>query len=116
MINDPFTIIISLDNEGKAFGDLYLDDGHSFDFTKGSFSSRQFRFSDNILYSSGTSSYTTGSTIERVIINGQTKEPKSILLQPGNKGLTFDYDKQSKILVIRKLDVSATNDFSLVIQ
>lgn len=41
MVNDPFTLIVALDEGGKASGDLYLDDGHSFAFTKGAYLHRR---------------------------------------------------------------------------
>lgn len=41
MVRDPFTLVVALDESGRAEGDLYLDDGHSFAFTKGAFLHRQ---------------------------------------------------------------------------
>lgn len=36
-VRDPFTLIVALDKDGKASGDLYLDDGHSFAFKRGQY-------------------------------------------------------------------------------
>lgn len=41
MVNDPYTLVVALDEGGKAEGDLYLDDGHSFAFTKGEYLHRR---------------------------------------------------------------------------
>lgn len=41
MVRDPFTLVVALDESGKAEGDLYLDDGHSFAFTKGAYLHRR---------------------------------------------------------------------------
>jgi hypothetical protein len=30
MINDPYTLIVALDGNGKAKGHIYIDDGQSF--------------------------------------------------------------------------------------
>lgn len=42
MVADPFTLVVALDESGKAEGDLYLDDGHSFAFTKGAYLHRRY--------------------------------------------------------------------------
>jgi hypothetical protein len=39
MRQDPYTLFIALDTHGEAFGELYLDDGHSFDYQQGFFRS-----------------------------------------------------------------------------
>jgi alpha 1,3-glucosidase len=41
MANDPFTLVVALDANGKAVGDLYIDDGRSFAFTKGQYLHRR---------------------------------------------------------------------------
>ncbi|KAL8686931.1 MAG: hypothetical protein Q9224_005298, partial [Gallowayella concinna] len=41
---DPYTLVIALDNAGTATGDLYIDDGESFEYQKGAFIHRRFRF------------------------------------------------------------------------
>jgi alpha 1,3-glucosidase len=41
MARDPFMLVIALDADGSARGDLYLDDGHSFAFVKGHYLHRQ---------------------------------------------------------------------------
>ena len=34
---DPFTLVVALDADGKATGDLFLDDGSSFAFKRGQY-------------------------------------------------------------------------------
>ena len=34
---DPFTLVVALDSNSKASGDLFLDDGHSFAFQRGQY-------------------------------------------------------------------------------
>jgi len=41
MAHDPFTLIVALDKDGKAEGDLYLDDGKSFAFKRGVYAHRR---------------------------------------------------------------------------
>lgn len=42
---DPYTLIISLDKEGNAKGDIYVDDGESYMYEKGEFIRPHFSFS-----------------------------------------------------------------------
>ncbi|KAK9816687.1 hypothetical protein WJX72_003707 [[Myrmecia] bisecta] len=49
MANDPFTLVIALDDTGSAEGQLYVDDGHSFAFERGVFAHRQLTFKDGTL-------------------------------------------------------------------
>lgn len=42
MKRDPFTLRVALDKSGSARGELYLDDGVSYDHTKGDFVWREF--------------------------------------------------------------------------
>jgi mannosyl-oligosaccharide alpha-1,3-glucosidase len=41
---DPLTLVVALDTQGKACGDLYLDDGRSFAFARGVYSHRRICF------------------------------------------------------------------------
>ena len=41
---DPLTLVVALDKELKATGDVYVDDGHSFAFQKGHYVHRDFVF------------------------------------------------------------------------
>ncbi len=52
MANDPFTLIIALDNNGYAKGELYFDDSISYDYReKKEFVYREFEFKNSILKS-----------------------------------------------------------------
>ena len=42
MWQDPFTLIVALNKEGTASGQLYLDDGDSYGYEKGEYIWRQF--------------------------------------------------------------------------
>ena len=41
---DPYTLVIVLDDAGKANGELYVDDGETFDYQAGAFIHRRFTF------------------------------------------------------------------------
>ena len=48
---DPYTLVIVLGKEGMAKGELYVDDGDSFEYEQGAYIHRTFEFSNNVLES-----------------------------------------------------------------
>lgn len=48
---DPYTLVITLDQKGQAGGTLYVDDGETFEYQRGAYIHRQFRFQDSTLLS-----------------------------------------------------------------
>ncbi|KAI9151321.1 Glucosidase 2 subunit alpha 2 [Paramyrothecium foliicola] len=49
---DDYTLVVSISKDNKAEGELYIDDGDSFDFEKGQYIYRKFRLADGTLSSS----------------------------------------------------------------
>lgn len=83
MMWDPYTLVVVLDKNGQAQGELYVDDGKTYDFEQGAFIHRHFKIEDSKLTSSDISLKTTvkntkkkaaylktmtGVTVERVIV------------------------------------------------
>ena len=52
---DPYTLVISLGSDGEAEGDLYVDDGESYDYADGAYIHRHFSFSSGTFRSSDLS-------------------------------------------------------------
>ena len=52
---DPYTLVISLGSNGEAEGDLYVDDGESYDYEDGAYVHRHFTFSSGTFRSSDLS-------------------------------------------------------------
>ncbi|KAI1005762.1 Glucosidase 2 subunit alpha [Podosphaera aphanis] len=48
---DPYTLVVVLSKSGEAKGDLYIDDGETFDYQSGANIHRQFEFKDDFLQS-----------------------------------------------------------------
>ncbi|XVF61082.1 hypothetical protein PTKIN_Ptkin08bG0100700 [Pterospermum kingtungense] len=91
MVHDPYTLVIALNSSQEAEGELYLDDGKSFEFKHGAYIHRHFVFSNGQLTSSnmassshGKSRFTCDCIIERIILLGYSPGPKSALVEPGN--------------------------------
>ncbi|KAE8665751.1 hypothetical protein F3Y22_tig00112530pilonHSYRG00247 [Hibiscus syriacus] len=92
MMHDPFTLVIALNSSQEAEGELYLDDGKSFDFKQGAYIHRCLVFSSGHLTSSNAASSSLGNSrfssdciIERIILLGHAPGAKTALIEPGNQ-------------------------------
>merc|ERR1719342_295801 len=73
MHEDPITLIVAPDKEGKASGSLYLDDGKSFEYQSGAKLYMQFTYDNGKLESkmlTPPGSYTTQVWLYKVVILG----------------------------------------------
>uniref|UniRef100_A0A2K6UFX6 Glucosidase II alpha subunit n=1 Tax=Saimiri boliviensis boliviensis TaxID=39432 RepID=A0A2K6UFX6_SAIBB len=119
MKDDPITLFVALSPQGTAQGELFLDDGHTFNYqTRQEFLLRRFSFSGNTLVSSSADPeghFETPIWIERVVIIGAGK-PAAVVLQ--TKGslesrLSFQHDPETSVLVLRKPGVNVASDWSI---
>eukprot|EP00617_Octactis_speculum_P024935 CAMPEP_0185770024 /NCGR_PEP_ID=MMETSP1174-20130828/57134_1 /TAXON_ID=35687 /ORGANISM="Dictyocha speculum, Strain CCMP1381" /LENGTH=931 /DNA_ID=CAMNT_0028455309 /DNA_START=42 /DNA_END=2837 /DNA_ORIENTATION=+ len=119
MINDPYTLYIALDKQGKASGDLYIDDETTFNHKSGNFALRHFNFDSLVLESTSgvPTTFTANNRVERLVFIGLERAPKTVSVSSKSKtgSLTFDYDSRKKILTVRKPDVFATEDFKITV-
>jgi alpha 1,3-glucosidase len=135
MANDPYTLIIALSTDktqagGSAIGDLYLDDGHSFDFKKkNAFARRRFVWEGTTLTASEAPApygnpnpassplaLAPSVTIERVLVWGWDTMPTKVTLTESGKPareLSFAYN--NGVLGLRKPDVHVLADFTITI-
>lgn len=69
---DPFTVVVALDDAGRAAGDLYLDDGSSFAFEKhGAFLAAAFAYEAGTLrYTLSHAGFASELTFERIVVLG----------------------------------------------
>uniref|UniRef100_A0A8B9QZH5 Neutral alpha-glucosidase AB n=1 Tax=Anas platyrhynchos TaxID=8839 RepID=A0A8B9QZH5_ANAPL len=88
MKGDPFTLYVALSPQGTAEGDLFLDDGESFDYaTAARYLHRRFTFAGNTLTASSADprgSFETTAWVERVVILGAGK-PAAVVLRPAGE-------------------------------
>ncbi|XP_030357420.1 neutral alpha-glucosidase AB isoform X1 [Strigops habroptila] len=122
MQGDPFTLYVALSPQGTAEGDLFLDDGKSFEYeTKARFLHRQFTFAGNTLRASSADprgSFDTPAWLERVVILGAGK-PAAIILQPANGSetrLDFQHEAEPPVLTVRKPGVRMGDDWAIVLR
>uniref|UniRef100_A0A6I8N9D2 Neutral alpha-glucosidase AB n=2 Tax=Ornithorhynchus anatinus TaxID=9258 RepID=A0A6I8N9D2_ORNAN len=119
MRDDPLTLFVALGPQGTAQGELYLDDGHTFNYqTRDEFLLRKFSFADNTLNSSSADPrghFETPVWIERVVILGAGK-PASVLLRTQGRPesrLAFRHDAETSVLTLRKPGVNVAADWSV---
>ena len=84
---DPYTLVIALSTVGTARGELYIDDGETFDYESGAYIHRAFEFADGVLSSRdlGTKGKLTDKYlktmknvgVEKIIVVGAPKEWES---------------------------------------
>jgi mannosyl-oligosaccharide alpha-1,3-glucosidase len=83
--------VIALNSSKSAEGELYVDDGKSYDYQQGAFIHRRFVFADNKLTSFnvapdnlGNKKFTTECVVERIVILGLSSGAKKAIIEPGN--------------------------------
>jgi len=114
MANDPYTLVIVLDSKGKANGDLYVDDGVSFDHKNGAYMTNDLSFENGVLSSKVSGSFPAKNTVERIVVVGLQKQVKKVVLKVENeaeKELEFSY--QGNRLIVRKPEVEITKNYSV---
>lgn len=122
MHDDPITLMVALDKDGKANGTLYIDDGISYEYRTDKKSLyMQFVFDGQRLsgHQMHTPGYQTGSWLERVVFIGIEKEPTGAkLISPSGKEeiLGVQYEARKKLLTVRKPGVNMAEDWEIVFQ
>ncbi|KAK6128400.1 hypothetical protein DH2020_037876 [Rehmannia glutinosa] len=127
MENDPYTLVIALNSSMAAEGELYVDDGKSFEFQQGAFIHRRFTFSNGKLTSSkmgtatgGNNKFASECTVERIILLGLSPAPKNALVKPANQKVDVEWGplllrggKGKSFLTIRKPNVRIADDWTI---
>ncbi|KAK8958859.1 hypothetical protein KSP40_PGU017840 [Platanthera guangdongensis] len=129
MTNDPYTLVIALNSSLAAEGELYIDDGRSYDFEHGAYIHRRFVFSNGRLTSSSIDlaaaspreKFSSSCTVERIILLGMRPGgANKAVIEPGNYEtvvepgpLVLRAGAVSVALVIRKPDVHIADDWTI---
>ncbi|CAD7696507.1 unnamed protein product [Ostreobium quekettii] len=127
MKNDPFTLLVALDGDVSAMGDLYLDDGSSFNFRDGAYLHKVYRFRGLELTSTDweegvASKYDTAVTIERIVVLGLPGDPASWRVTDSGSGAELAVNGGpvrlggglgGSAVVIRKPDLGVAKDWKL---
>ncbi|XP_013773829.1 neutral alpha-glucosidase AB-like isoform X2 [Limulus polyphemus] len=118
--DDPYTLIVALDKTGQfANGNLYIDDGHTFQYKQGEYIYQGFSFKKDTLTNhalQGSEKFETKAWLEKVIIIGISTEPKTVQVEShdfGKKNLLFTYKSSTQLLIIRKPAVNIEAEWSI---
>ena len=110
MKGDPFTLVIALDSNNQARGEIYVDDYVSFDYKNGVFLHREILFKDNQLTSRLISgNYKPSELVERLIVLGLPKQPSKITFD----GRTLESEWHNGVLTVRKPLLKIAEDFTI---
>jgi len=116
---DPYTLLITLNASNEAYGELYVDDGHSFDYKNGKYIKAKFQMTGtNLIAWHEHSNFETKAWIERIVVLGVATPFKSATLMAVNemKKLDVGYISEKKIFVMKKPGVTVGRDFSIVFE
>uniref|UniRef100_A0A7N8XHP6 Glucosidase II alpha subunit b n=1 Tax=Mastacembelus armatus TaxID=205130 RepID=A0A7N8XHP6_9TELE len=121
MEHDPYTLYVALNPQRTAEGELYIDDGHTFNYEKKEFIHRRLSFASNILSSvniAPDAQFTTRSWIERIIILGTSKPSKVMLktVDGQESQVEFEFDASMSMLTLRKPGMNAGADWTVTLQ
>uniref|UniRef100_A0A803T1X0 Glucosidase alpha, neutral C n=1 Tax=Anolis carolinensis TaxID=28377 RepID=A0A803T1X0_ANOCA len=82
MVDVPYELRAALDSKESAAGELYLDDGHSFQYLhEKQFLLRKFTFYQNVFssrHADGDPRYHTKCKVEQITILGMKKQPSTV--------------------------------------
>lgn len=120
MTNDPYTFVVCLDKLNSAEGTVYLDDEKSYNYRKGKYNYLRLAFENDKLSSSYIdegASYVTYAWIERIVIAGLDRTPRSATLIAG-AAPPFELDvlKQGNSVVVRKPAINVAESWTITLK
>ncbi|QQP48932.1 Putative maltase glucoamylase [Caligus rogercresseyi] len=119
MAQDPYTLVVALDENQSAEGRLFIDDGESYAYRNGEHLYIKFTFANKVLSGHLLESpgYKTSSWLERVIIMGLKDSPNKITVSSpliGEIDAEFTY-KEGGVLTIRKPSPNIAEEWSITL-
>ncbi|XP_054256929.1 neutral alpha-glucosidase AB-like [Macrosteles quadrilineatus] len=118
---DPYTLIVALGINGTAHGNLYIDDGETFQYLHNQGLYLDFKFENNQLTSSfalPNHHYPTKAWLERVVIVGLppgTKKAKAVSSDGKSIELETLYDSSLQLLTVRKPGLSMASEWKITL-
>ena len=115
------TLYVALDNEGSARGQMYFDDGETFDYKKGNFARKSIEFKNNTLTweNQEESGFEMNNKITRVVIMGVNQQYTGGSFEVGGEGEGEDEGSvqvisEDKITII-KLNIPCRKDWRVAL-
>ncbi|CAJ1021260.1 Galactose mutarotase-like/Glycosyl hydrolases family 31/Domain of unknown function (DUF5110), putative [Leishmania lindenbergi] len=119
---DPFTIFVALNAQGNSYGDLYIDDGVTYDYENGAFVHRAFSYSNQVLQSSAyhdspgdTVLFHATNAVERIVIYGYVGRASKVVLSTRvdqtEVATPLEFEQVGQTVVLRKPNVLVVADW-----
>ncbi|XP_007533682.2 neutral alpha-glucosidase C isoform X2 [Erinaceus europaeus] len=120
MTDSPYGLRVALSAEGSASGELYLDDGHSFQYLhQKQFLHRKFSFRSGILINSCADErghYPSKCVVEQILILGLKKQPSSVTTHSSDSSdqpVKFMYCAKTSALKLERLSLNISADWEV---
>ncbi|KAM6202498.1 neutral alpha-glucosidase C [Rhynchocyon petersi] len=112
MTESPYGLRVALSSQGSAVGELYLDDGHSFQYShQKHFLHRKFSFSSGVLTNSCADErghYPSKCVVEQILVLGLRKQPSFVTTHSSDgkdQRVAFTYSASTSTLSLEKLSL-----------
>ncbi|XP_006778117.1 PREDICTED: neutral alpha-glucosidase C isoform X1 [Myotis davidii] len=123
MTDSPYGLRVALSTKGSAVGELYLDDGHSFQYLqKQQFLHRKFCFCSGVLSNSCADErghYTSKCEVEQIFVLGLKKQPSSVTTHSSDgkdQPVAFTYCAGTSTLSLENLSLNIGTDWEVHIK
>uniref|UniRef100_G3SUA1 Glucosidase alpha, neutral C n=1 Tax=Loxodonta africana TaxID=9785 RepID=G3SUA1_LOXAF len=123
MTESPYGLRVALSSKGSAVGELYLDDGHSFQyFHQNRYLHRRFSFCSGVLINSCADErghYPSECVVEQILILGLRKQPSSVTTHSSDgkdQPVAFTYSAKTSSLSLEKLLLKVGADWEVHIR
>ncbi|XP_006883279.1 PREDICTED: neutral alpha-glucosidase C [Elephantulus edwardii] len=123
MTETPYGLRVALSSQGSAVGELYLDDGHSFQYVhQKQFLHRKFSFCSGVLTNSCADSrghYPSKCVVEQILVLGLRKQPSSVTTHSSdgkNQLVDFTYSAKTSTLSLEKLSLNIGTNWEVHIK
>lgn len=118
MVDDPYTLVVALDENNTAEGTLYIDDGETYEYKNKKFLYAKMKYEPGLLtykFIDESAHYPTRSWVERIVIAGIKTPPKTAKLIQGDKhtALQMTLHKGNDVLVVRKPGANMAKPWSI---
>ncbi|KAG5480979.1 hypothetical protein LSCM1_06653 [Leishmania martiniquensis] len=119
---DPFTLFVALNENGNSYGDLYMDDGTTYDYKKGGFVHRAFSYSNHVLQNSAYPDspgdallYHAVNAVERVVIYGYVGKVGKVVLNTlvdhTEVATMLEFEQHGQTVTVRNPNVLVASDW-----
>ncbi|XP_016783503.2 neutral alpha-glucosidase C isoform X3 [Pan troglodytes] len=118
MTESSYGLRVALSTKGSSVGELYLDDGHSFQYLhQKQFLHRKFSFCSSVLINSSADQrgrYPSKCVVEKILVLGFRKEPSSVTTHSSDgkdQPVAFTYCAKTSTLSLEKLSLNIATDW-----